>query len=222
MAYALVRSTISPTLASSVAPVYGGTPTAGNLLLASASNQTNTTPLSCSDTNGAWTLLTSSTGQSRWLGLFGLIAVASQPTTVTVSGATNVCANIYEFSGIVLTNGLNIANVVAYNHGSPSTANGATGTATTAASLSGAYGTGDLIFHQAMVTGGAVTSPTFTNNNGGAFTAGQAGPALIRLIDYYKLSSAVGTTYDGTIGWTTARNWVTQKTEFRIAAQGFM
>lgn len=218
MAFALVRSTISPTVGASITPTFGGTPTAGNLLLCSAGNQTNSTAPTCSDSNGNWTLLASMTGQSRWLGLFGLIAVASQPTVVTVAqGASSMVGNIYEFSGLI-QGGITMANIVAILKGGPASANGASGTATTGASITGAQGPDDLIFHQAMVTGGAVTVPTFSD---GTFTAGQQGPTLIRLMDHYKLSSTPDTVYNGTGGWTTARNWLELQTELRIIRKGF-
>lgn len=130
--------------------------------------------------------------------------------------------NIYEFSGLQQSGGaLTIANVVAKLKGGPAGTTGTTATTNSGSqpSLTGMYGPESLIFSQLECIGGTITSPTFSD---GTFTAGQAGPSGgIRLVDYYKLSSAPDATYNGSFSWTTSRAWLAITTELVIQRKGF-
>lgn len=104
MAQAFVQNTNQGVGSVSVAAVatFTNTPAAGNLLLASCGNTTNTVAPVVSDSDGKWTLINfiNTTVAGQCLGLYARIAAAVQPKAITTDNIGNKnLLNIYEISG---------------------------------------------------------------------------------------------------------------------------
>jgi hypothetical protein len=202
MAYTLIQGSNNTNGASPVTLSFTNTPAAGNLMLCSVVNQSNTTVPTVSDTNGNWTLLNSvAHSTTAVLCLFGKIAVTAQPRAITVTQSTsNIFLSLYEFSG-------NIASIASVLDRA-ATANTATAGTSTSGSQPSLTTTNpnDLLFTQ-MGWPSIITAPVAVTSGGAAMVAGQsASTGSIKLSDAYAVETTTGT-FNPYWTWTGSHSW---------------
>jgi hypothetical protein len=187
--------------ASPLIATYAQTPAQGNLMVASARRNSQTGTPTLSDSNGNWTLITSTNFSSSTdsLYLFAKIATASQPTAITIAGTGTWFLSVEEFNW----SGGAIPSLTGLVDTSAVTNSGASSSLTTAGSQPSVTTTNanDLLY-SVVGFSSTVTTPTWT----GATIQQQVKAGLIEMVDGYQAETTTGI-LSPSLAWLSSRLW---------------
>lgn len=200
MAIAAVQRKIKAAIATSISIGSGdgwSTPTAGNLLVASANADATVTMTTSGFTAGP--NVVDGNGAYSW---YKVAAGTESTITATPSGSSDIVLSVCEYSG---------ASGTPFDVSNSSTIAGSAGTTTTSASVT-TTAAGDLILGFALLhslpTGSVPTGPSWTNslvNQLSGDSAGASGGRCISFVGELLAAGAAGS-YSSVCSWTNLIN----------------